>query len=703
MNLSALALLLILGLAPLPGTGPSSTPAAMLGSKHLTQSMTLLGRVKSIDLERKAFEITCRTQDDFLVFVGVNTVFASVENLGSHLPYPDPTRVSEEEKIRRHLEPGRLVVVQGIYQEYKGVSRFDARRVHLAGSSDQPHLFEDAPDWWVRQIAALSNEWLDDLFGDTRGYQVEDFSRSYRTNLDILGGATDDNIQECATLSRLIYGLSSAYLLTGNPRYFEASRAAVAYQRQTFRVVTPDGEHCFWAHASKRLTNGAQLIMPSSHRDDEGTFPLYEQIYALSGLAQYLRITQDWEVLRDIERTLATFQDYYLDREHGGYFSHLHPVSLRPDDPELGPNRSRKNWNSIGDHIPAYLINVILALDPLPTGREDLAPLRESCLGMLETLARLIVDRFPDPDPRVPFFLERFHRDWTPDLEWGWQQDRAIVGHNLKIAWNLMRCRNHFLRQRARARGADAKRLGELADSMLELSREAGRDMALFGVDRLHGGVYDILERRTGNGMFLEFPWSNTKEFWQQEQGILAYLILHGARATSEEGEDLDLAREISMFWNLFFLDRENSGCFFRVTDNGLPVVEGGFGTKGGHAISGYHAFELDYLAHIYNRLYVRSEVPGGNEFTLYFRPAARGPRTLNVLPDFVRPGNLEIVGVRVDGHPRPPPGEEDFQLHLGPSDRERHVEVRFRARFPQRFPVPETEEGDEEGDEDSP
>lgn len=34
----------------------------------------------------------------------------------------------------------------------------------------------------------------------------------------------------------------------------------------------------------------------------------------------------------------------------------------------------------------------------------------------------------------------------------------------------------------------------------------------------------------------------------------------------------------------------------------GIPIIQGNYGNKGGHAISGYHAFELNYLAHVYLR-----------------------------------------------------------------------------------------------------
>jgi hypothetical protein len=57
---------------------------------------------------------------------------------------------------------------------------------------------------------------------------------------------------------------------------------------------------------------------------------------------------------------------------------------------------------------------------------------------MLIYCADLIEKYLPDYD-HSPFIQEKFHEDWSHDVTWGWQQNRAVVGHNLKIAWNMMR------------------------------------------------------------------------------------------------------------------------------------------------------------------------------------------------------------------------------------------------------------------------
>ena len=65
---------------------------------------------------------------------------------------------------------------------------------------------------------------------------------------------------------------------------------------------------------------------------------------------------------------------------------------------------------------------------------------------------------------------------------------------------------------------------------------------------------------------------------------------------------------------------------FFRTSDDGIPITTGAYGIKGGHAMSGYHAFELNYLAQIYIRTYLRPVPQSARRRTLflYFKPQCR-------------------------------------------------------------------------------
>lgn len=653
--------------------------------RRFTLNTTLTGKVVNENQTENEFVIKCRSGDEFIVSVGRETQFRFVQNLDDvnrdRISTPEGFSGTPQQLIDKYIQPNQLVTLQGIYQENGDKKRFDARIVNLLQSADGKFLFEET-HWWLTQISRFADTWLGYLFPNKQTYEIDDFAL-YQTNLNIIGLPVDDNIQECATLSRLIYGLSSAYLLTGCERYLSAARAGVHYQRETFRSLTHDGKHCFWAFGKRRTKYSYQLYMRSLNEDDRDTIPLYEQIYALAGLTQYYRITLDWEVLDDIKRTVRTFNDFFLDREseygvnaYGDYFSHLDYATMTPDSDALGHNQSRKNWNSIGDHIPAYLVNLILALEPLPkkeSGYEEITELLETCKTILHNTSRIILEKFPDPDPSVPFVNEKFFKDWKPDKNWRWQQDRAVVGHNLKIAWNMTRVANYYYCQ-------NSEELKQLADKLMQLADKLGNSMVETGIDLFRGGLFDAVERNPKNGMPIEFPWNNTKDFWQQEQAILAYFILYGCSNEDKDqrNEYLQLAQETASFWNLFFLDRESKGIYFRVTDSGVPVVQGEYGNKGSHSISGYHSFELNFLAHIYISSYVTKQ-----PFCLYFKPNRNcRQRSINVLPDFVKPGTLEVARVNIDGSERTSLDPDNFRIELSEEELKTGSEAEIIVQF---------------------
>ena len=636
------------------------------------QTLTVAGSVISIDEQKPSFSLRARSGDVFEAMVGPETYYSVVSNLDSldRNRVPDPQGAGGESDVvrnlRRYAVKDRPLVVVGIYQQNDGRERFEARNVYLLHSNPARYMFEET-HWWPTQTTQMADRILDHLFDAKRSYSIDDFSKFYRTNLNILGEATDETVQECAVLSRLLYDLSSAYLMTGAERYLMAARAAANYLRQAFRSLSHDGRYCFWAYGRRRNVQGERgetRLFASLGPDDVGTVPLYEQIYALAGLTQFYRITLDWEVLEDIRRTVSSFQDFFWDPPSatekgfagkGGYYSHLDAATMRSDTMRDGTpaaeNRSRKNWNSVGDHVPAYLVNLILSLEPLPLGevRETFTPLLNVCHTILDEVSELICDRFPDPNSDYVF--ERFHADWTPDLSYRWQQNRAVVGHNLKIAWNLTRCAFYFQtrakRLRDRGKADEAAGYDKRSQRCLEVAQKLGDRMGEVGLDKIRGGIFDAVERKPSGGMPTQFAWGATKDFWQQEQGILAYLILYGATGNLHY---LQLARECSAFWNLFFLDIEHQGYFFRTTENGLPILSGQYGMRSSHAI-GYHAFELAYLAHLYTRAYVAAGHGSDNSFCLYFKICSiKQQKSINVLPDFMPPGSVQITSVHANG-----------------------------------------------------
>ncbi|MGW4111188.1 AGE family epimerase/isomerase [Actinosynnema sp. NPDC004786] len=595
---------------------------------HVRISDLVAGYVVEAHPDRGLVDL--RTGDGRPVRVGFAHASAELlRNLGE--PHTDLTSRKAE-----LLTPGRHVLAHGIYSPTGDGHVFDATRIVFLDREPGEYAFA-RPGWWPRQLAELA-----------RFYRVAQFGTGevdyadYRTILRLGGDKSGRHVQETDTISRLVYGMASAFLLTGEDDFLDVAERGTRYLRDHLRFADPENDVVYWYHGLDVADGVETKLFSSEFGDDFRSIPAYEQIYALAGPTQTYRITGDPDILADVDATVRLFHRFFRDEERGGYYSHIDPVHLRPDHESLGHNRSRKNWNSIGDHAPAYLINLFLA-----TGRRQDADMLEECFD-------LIVRHFPDP--ASPFVQERFHADWTPDREWGWQQDRAVVGHNLKIAWNLMRM--NALRPK---------------DAYTELARALGETMPAVGGDTRRGGWYDVVERAHRSDVpGHRLTWHDRKAWWQQEQGVLAYLILAGH--TGEE-EFLRHARESQAFYNAFFLDHDEGGVYFSVLADGTPYLLGTERLKGSHSMSMYHAAELCLLAEVYERLLIR-----GESLDLWFRPRPDGfpGRVLRVAPDALPPGSVRLQSVEVDGGPYDRFDPESLTVRLPDTS----SPVRVRARL---------------------
>ena len=593
-------------------------------------SDTIAGYVTGFDREQGKFGL--RTSDGREFTVGLTDTMSAelVRNLNE--PYQDASGL-----VHQMLVPGRFMFAYGIFYPQGDSHAFEAKRLVFVGKKENDYVFEKQ-DWWVKQVASLGDFYLKWQFGDG---DVD--YRSYRTVLNLSGAKKGDVRQETDTISRLVYGFATAYLMTGDDKYLNAAELGTDYLRDHMRFVDADEDIVYWYHGIDIQGTKEQKIFASEFGDDYDAIPMYEQIYALAGPTQTYRVTGDPRILSDIEATIRLFDRFYLDRHKGGYFSHLDPITMDPRAESLGRNRGKKNWNSVGDHAPAFLINAYLA-----TGEARYA-------DFLAYTGDTIEKYFPDYGSS-PFVQERFFEDWSHDTTWGWQQNRAVVGHNLKIAWNLMRL--HHMRPN---------------DKYVALAKKIGEIMPAAGSDQQRGGWYDVMERTLKSGQeFHRLTWHDRKAWWQQEQAILAYLILAGSLG---DERSLKLARESASFYNAFFLDHDDGAVYFNVLANGLPYLMGTERFKGSHSMSNYHASELCYLAAVYTNLLITKQ-----PMDFYFKPKPTGFKnaTLRVAPDILPPGSVSIGEVWVDDQPYTNFAADKLTVKIPASE----TPVRIKARL---------------------
>jgi mannose/cellobiose epimerase-like protein (N-acyl-D-glucosamine 2-epimerase family) len=575
-----------------------------------TFSDLISGYVEAFDPETKEINLVTSDGRRYQAVLTANTYTKQTQNLGEGW-------LDRGGMLTDILAVGKLVFLYGTYFPEAEVT-FEVNFIVAAAEPGEDYRYTEK-GWWIAQIDSIANcyvRWQFDYPERVIDYQ------NYRTLINLSGAKQDcDYLQETDTISRMVYGMASAYMLTGKDEYLEAAEKGTEYLRDKMRFVDSDTGMIYWYHGMRVGAGGQeQKLLVSEFGDDYDSIPAYEQIYALAGPVQTYRITGDQRILDDAEKTVDLFHQYYRDNEKGGYYSHIHAVTLSPHEESLGRNKAKKNWNSVGDHAPAYLINLWL-------GTQEPA-----YLEMLEETFDTITKHFPDYD-ESPFVQEKFFDDWTKDQEWGWQQNRGVVGHNLKIAWNLMRFQGAMPKPEYQS----------LAEKIASLMPSVGYDKQRFG-------WYDVVERTLKEGQdFHRFAWHDRKAWWQQEQGILAYLILQGHIPTKSEYKKY--ADESATFYNAFFLDHNDGAVYFNVLANGVPYLLGTERFKGSHSMSAYHSTELCFLSTVYIDLMIKKR-----PLDLYFKPHPKGfkQRRLHVSPDILPPGSVTITGCNING--------EDYQ-----------------------------------------
>ena len=603
-----------------------------MNALDFTFSDLISGYVTSYDPGRRI--ISLRTSDgrDYQGKLTANTYARQTQNLNEGW-------IDCGSQLNKLLVPGQMVFLYGTYFP-EGEVKFEVNFVVFASDASGNYRYAEK-GWWTEQIDSIGHSYLKWQFNHPEEPINYD---NYRTLINLTGAKSKtDYLQETDTISRMVYGMASAYMLTGKEEFLEAAEKGTNYLRDKMRFVDTDTGMVYWYHGLKvGVTGQEQKLLVSEFGDDYDCIPAYEQIYALAGPIQTYRITGDPRILDDAEKTIDLFDEYYRDKEKGGYYSHIHAVTLSPHEESLGRNKAKKNWNSVGDHAPAYLINLWLATK------------EQRYLDMLEDTFDTIASHFPDYD-ESPFVQEKFFDDWSKDQTWGWQQNRAVVGHNLKIAWNLMRFQ-----------GAVPK------DTYVKLAEKIAGLMPDAGYDKQRFGWYDVVERMLEPGQkFHRYAWHDRKAWWQQEQGILAYLILQGHIPTNNDYKKY--ADESAAFYNAFFLDQNDGAVYFNVLANGIPYLLGTERFKGSHSMSAYHSTELCYLATVYLDLMVEKR-----PLDLYFKPYASGflNRRLHVSPDILPPGSVRITACSIDDQAYGDYDAEGLVVNLPATEQQVRVKV---------------------------
>ena len=267
----------------------------MANQISFTFSDTIAGYVTHYDAAGHSFGLRTTDGREFTARLKPGSTYAYLaRNLGD--PYADATG-----QIESMLEEGRFLFAYGVYYPESELV-FEVQFIVFVGRKTGEFGFEK-PDWWVQQIEQLARFYRKAQFGTgTIDY------RDYRTIINLSGERSRDNyVQETDTISRMVYGFASAYMLTGIDDFLEVAEKGTEYLRGHMRFYDRDENIVYWYHGVKISGDREEKLFTSEFGDDYDAIPAYEQIYALAGPTQTYRITGDPRILKDAELTLDLF------------------------------------------------------------------------------------------------------------------------------------------------------------------------------------------------------------------------------------------------------------------------------------------------------------------------------------------------------------------------------------------------------------
>ena len=232
--------------------------------------------------------------------IGANCYAELVRNLGE--AYQDATAT-----MRDMLQPGASSS-RTASSTRRTTLKFEAKHLVFLGRSAGRVPLRGARTGGSSRSARSADFYLNAQFPDGH----VDF-REYRTQITVEGTKVGNALrQETDTISRLVYGFATAYLLTGEDSYLEARREGHRVPARAPAVHRPQGGHRLLVPRGRRRRAATSARSSRSEfGDDYDAIPAYEQIYALAGPTQTYRITGDPAILRDIEMTLQPVRQYF--------------------------------------------------------------------------------------------------------------------------------------------------------------------------------------------------------------------------------------------------------------------------------------------------------------------------------------------------------------------------------------------------------
>jgi len=211
----------------------------------------------------------------------------------------------------------------------------------------------------------------------------------------------NDNLKYPGMLSRHLFSLSTAYMLSGDQKYLDNADQLFDYLIE----YGWDHQHGGWYYAI--YTSGKAV---DTEKD------LFMNIYAITGLTLYYMITHDRQAMNYIRKTRDLLNEHAWDDQNGGYYRKLNRQwevtnNAKVFTPQVAP-------------VSGYLLYLYAA-----TRNQDYLDKSERLMGLVSNHMQ---------DSETGWIREQFDRDWAPTSK-NRDEEQIDIGHNVEVAWMWLR------------------------------------------------------------------------------------------------------------------------------------------------------------------------------------------------------------------------------------------------------------------------
>jgi mannose/cellobiose epimerase-like protein (N-acyl-D-glucosamine 2-epimerase family) len=414
-------------------------------------------------------------------------------------------------------------------------------------------------------------------------------SGGFFTNIDRTGNliASWGTNKNMLTQSRNAYGLTRAYMLTGDTAYLNLAGRALEWMYDHAWDTAYGGWY-------QEIDINGNPMFPTNEKT------AFYQHYALLGITAYYEATGDTSAFNQLMRGYDHLEEFFWDTAsaYKGYFDR---ISFN------NQNASGKSFNATVDAVTTHLLYLYLMT------RENIYKER------LQEIAAQIQNRFAaSMTSQAIGFVEEY------DSFWGWDNSNTmtLMGHVLKAGWCLARINQLF---------PDT--------SYVNTAEYLINNVWQKGYDHVYGGPYKDFNRVTGQ-MLLWGLGDSAKAWWQMEQAITAGLQMYDL---TKESWYLEMADETMDFYMNYFVDHIYGDVYAdRKRRGGLAWND----AKGSSGKAGYHSIETGYYTYLYGNLFFTAQ-----PVVLHYNiEPLQADRELNMTPLAINDSSLIISQVLLNG-----------------------------------------------------